>query len=52
MRDFEWDGAIWAVVNEDGIFVGVPCLSYEEAKELVNQHENSHIYTMNCWGTP
>ena len=50
MRDFEWDDAIWAVVSEDGTFVGVPCLSYEEAKELANQHENSHIYAMDCWG--
>ena len=52
MRDFDWNDAIWAVVSEDGTFVGVPCLSYEEAKELANQHENSHIYAMECWGTP
>lgn len=52
MRDFEWDDAIWAVVSEDGTFVGVPCLSYEEAKELAIQHENSYIYAMDCWGTP
>lgn len=52
MRDFEWDDAIWAIVSEDGTFVGVPCLFYEEAKELVIQHENSHIYATDCWGTP
>ena len=52
MRDFEWDDCLWAVVKEDGTFAGVPCLSREEAKELAIQHEGSHIYAMDNWGTP
>ena len=30
MRDFEWDNAIWAVVSEDGTFVGVPFLTRKQ----------------------
>ena len=37
---------MFAVVKEDGTFAGVPCESFEEARELSAQHENSHIYIM------
>lgn len=43
-RDFEWTDNLWAVVKADGTFAGVPCTSCEEARELANQHEGSHVY--------
>lgn len=46
MRDFSWTDAIWAVIKDDGSFAGRPCLSYEEARELSNQHEKSHIFLL------
>lgn len=46
MRDFDWADALFAVVKEDGTFAGVPCLSFEEAKELANNHEGSQIYRL------
>mgnify|MGYP003304016801 CR=1 FL=1 len=47
MRDFFYDDALWCVVKDDGKFAGIPCLTYEEALELSNQHENSAIFKMN-----
>lgn len=46
MRDFEYNRALWAVVNPDGTFAGVPCLSWEEARELRNAAEGRWIYVM------
>ena len=46
MRDFDWTDAIFAVVKDDGSFAGVPCLSLDEAKELVSNHEGSQIYRL------
>ena len=46
MRDFAWTDTLYCVIKDDGAFAGVPCLSYEEARELSNQHEGSMIYEM------
>ena len=46
MRDFEYNRELWAVVNPDGTFAGVPCLSWEEARELRNAGEGRWIYAM------
>lgn len=46
VRDFNYAQEIWAVVKADGTFAGVPCLSWEEARELKAQHEYSWIYAM------
>ena len=46
MRDFNWTDALFAVVNDDGTFAGVPCLSLDEAKELANNHDGSQIYRL------
>ena len=46
MRDFEWTDTLWAVIKEDGSFAGCPCLCYEEARELANQHEGSVVFRM------
>lgn len=44
-RDFDWyHSDLWAVIKKDGSFAGVPCTSSEEARELANQHEGSHVY--------
>ena len=45
-RNFDWLDKLYAVVKEDGTFAGIPCTSFEEAKELSAQHEESHIYIM------
>ena len=46
MRDFEWTQPLWCVVKNDGHFAGIPCVSWEEACELANQHEGSCIFKM------
>lgn len=46
MRDFAWRDNLWCVVKDDGTFAGVPCRSWEEARELQSQHENSYIYEL------
>ena len=46
MRDFNWNDKLWAVIKEDGSFAGIPCRSFEEARELANQHKGSHIYNL------
>lgn len=46
-RDFGWyDDNLWAVIKADGTFAGAPCVSLEEATELANQHEGSHVYNL------
>lgn len=46
MRDFEWNQTLYAVVKEGGSFAGVPCLSFDEAQELANNHEGARIYRL------
>lgn len=48
-RDFEWDQELWAVVNDDGRFAGIPCLSYEEAKDLSSGHFGSRIFKLTLY---
>lgn len=43
MRDFDWEDTLFCVIKDDGTFAGVPCLSYEEARELSYQHEKSVV---------
>lgn len=52
MRDFDWVQDLWCVVKNDGHFAGIPCTSWEEACQLANQHEGSHIFKMTSdnWG--
>lgn len=45
-RDFDWLDKLYAVVKNDGTFAGIPCMNFEEARELSAQHEGSHIYIM------
>lgn len=52
MRDFKWNDTLWAVVKDDGKFAGVPCRSFEEARDLSAQHENSVIMEMQLLCTP
>lgn len=44
MTDFDWTDARWAVVKKDGTFAGVPCASYNEARDLAAQHEGAKIF--------
>lgn len=37
---------MYCVIKEDGTYAGVACESYEEARELSAQHENSEIYML------
>ena len=46
MRDFEWNDKLFAVIKENGSFAGIPCLTFEEAREISLQHKGSHIYIM------
>jgi len=45
-EDYSDGNKFFAVVKEDGSFAGVPCYSFEEAVDLSNQHEGSHIFEM------
>ena len=44
MRDFDFDSALSAVVQNNGEYAGVPCMSYEEARDLAAQHEGARIF--------
>lgn len=45
-RDFEWDQSeLYAVVKNDGSYAGVPCTSYEEARQLA-YHPGSKIFKL------
>lgn len=44
MKDFDWIDVRWAVVKEDGNFAGMPCASYNEARDLAAQHEGAKIF--------
>lgn len=45
-RDFGWVDLLWAVIKADGTYAGAPCFSWEEARELSNQHKGSKIFIM------
>ena len=44
MRDFDFNSALWAVVKNNGEYAGVPCTSYEEARDLAGQHKGAKIF--------
>lgn len=44
MRDFDFNSSLWAVVKNNGEYAGVPCTSYEEARDLAAQHEGARIF--------
>lgn len=44
MKNCDWEDVRWAVGKADGSFAGVPCASYEEARDLAAQHEGSKIF--------
>lgn len=44
MKNCDWTDVRWAVVKADGTFAGVPCASYEEARDLAAQHEGAKIF--------
>ena len=45
-RDFEWDQKeLYAVVKNDGSYAGIPCTSYEEARQLA-YHPGSKIFKL------
>lgn len=46
MRDFKWTQKLWCVVKDNGSFAGIPCTTWEEARELQAQHEGSKIFEM------
>lgn len=51
-RDFDWDRSeLYAVIKNDGSYAGVPCLSYEEAREL-SYHPGSKIFKLVLADTP
>ena len=37
---------IWIVINPDSTYAGVPCLSWEEARELAAQKEGRRIFNV------
>lgn len=37
---------MFCVIKEDGTYAGIACDSYEEARELSAQHENSQIFSL------
>ena len=44
MRDFAWNDTLYAVIKDDGNFAGVPCTSFDEARELAAQHKGAKIF--------
>lgn len=47
--DFDWTLPLWVVIKQDGTYAGVPCESWEEARELSAQHEGSKIFEVEAW---
>lgn len=45
-RDFDWDDDLYAVINDDGTYAGIPCLSESEAQELANQKPGREIFIL------
>ena len=37
---------MYCVINPDGTYAGVPCLSYEEARELMYAREGRKMYLL------
>lgn len=46
MNELKNKDMIWVVINADGTYVGVPCLSFEEARELAVNGEGRRIFNL------
>ena len=46
MIDWNDNNEIYCVVNPDGTYTGRPCITYDEARELLVQKEGRRAYTM------
>lgn len=42
------ENLMWIVINPDGSYAGIPCLSYEEARELANQKEGRRVFILDA----
>lgn len=47
MEELKSRDMIWIVINPDSTYAGVPCLSWEEARELAAQKEGRRIFNVN-----
>ncbi len=43
MNELKQAKMLWIVLNPDGTYAGVPCLSWEEAREMVAQKEGRWV---------
>ena len=46
MEELKALNMIWIVINPDGTYAGVSCLTWEEAKELVAQKEGRRVFNI------
>ncbi len=43
MNELKQAKMLWIVLNPDGTYAGVPCLSWEEAREMVAQKKGRWV---------
>ena len=46
MEELKTRNMIWIVINSDGTYAGVPCITWEEARELVAQKEGRRVFNI------
>lgn len=46
MEELKICNMIWIVINPDGTYAGVPCLTWEEARDLAAQREGRRIFNL------
>ena len=46
MEELKALNMIWIVINSDGTYAGTPCLTWEEARELVAQKEGRRAFNL------
>ena len=46
MEELKTKNMIWIVINPDGTYAGVPCLTWKEARELVAQKEGRRVFNI------
>ena len=46
MEELKTKNMIWIVINLDGTYAGVPCITWEEARELVAQKEGRRVFNI------
>lgn len=39
-------GIVWVVLNADGSYVGRPCPTWEEARELLDEDDSRYAYIL------